>query len=231
MKAIGYIRVSTEEQAASGLGLEAQRESIRKEAEKLGKKLATIYEDAGVSGASEVGERPGFLGAVGDLERGDVLLVARRDRVGRDPMIVGLATRLIERKGARLVSCAGEGTNGNEPTDILVRGIVDLIAQFERLVIGARTKGALKALKARGVKLGRPGFGEASMGKYRRAEIEQEQAVIDEILGLHGEGHSFRKIARMLEDRGHQTKLGGKWTHVQVGKVIRDRIAKESVGA
>jgi hypothetical protein len=37
----------------------------------------------------------------------------------------------------------------------------------------------------------------------------------------------LRKIARMLEDRGHQTKLGGKWTHVQVGKVIRDRLAKK----
>ncbi|TAL44629.1 MAG: recombinase family protein, partial [Salinibacterium sp.] len=78
-KAIGYIRVSTEEQGASGLGLEAQRAAIGKAAQDMGAKLAFVHEDVGVSGARDVEDREGLTVALGQLERGDVLLVAKRD--------------------------------------------------------------------------------------------------------------------------------------------------------
>jgi DNA invertase Pin-like site-specific DNA recombinase len=69
----------------------------------------------------------------------------RKDRLGRDVVAVALVERLISRKGARLVSAAGEGTDSDDPTAILMRRIVDAFSEYERLLIGARTKAALRA--------------------------------------------------------------------------------------
>src|SRR5206468_4066133 len=68
--------------------------------------------------------RPVLLDAVAALKRGDVLLIAKRDRLGRDVIAVAMIERLIERKGARVVSAAGEGTDSNDPTVMLMRRIV-----------------------------------------------------------------------------------------------------------
>src|SRR5262245_6940932 len=110
-RTLGYVRCSTGEQAESGLGLEAQRKAIADHAKRAGLELAGVLEDAGVSGSTKAEERVGLMSAVGMLRRGDVLLVAKRDRLGRDVVNVALVERLVERKGARVVSVAGEGTD------------------------------------------------------------------------------------------------------------------------
>src|SRR5579872_6505793 len=149
-KIIGYTRVSTGAQAVSGLGLEAQEAQIRTTAARLGLEVAAIFSDEGLSGSLSLEERPQLLAAVDALSRGDVLLVAKRDRLGRDVVAVALIERLVARKGARVVSAAGEGTDAEDPTALLMRRIVDSFAEYERLLIGARTKAALKAKRARG---------------------------------------------------------------------------------
>jgi len=79
--AVGLIRVSTDEQADSGLGLAAQRHAIQEAADRLGLRLVQVVEEAGVSGGREVSKRTGLLEAVDAVPRGGVLLVAKRDRV------------------------------------------------------------------------------------------------------------------------------------------------------
>jgi DNA invertase Pin-like site-specific DNA recombinase len=96
------------------------------------------------------------------LKRGDVLLVAKRDRLGRDIYEILGIQRLIDRRGARVVSAAGEGTDAHSPSDVLMRGLIDQFAQYERHMIAAKTKAALQAKRARGERVSRfPPFGFA----------------------------------------------------------------------
>src|SRR2546426_77525 len=93
--ALGYVRCSTDKQAESGLGLEAQRTSITAVAARLKLPLGQVFEDAGKSGSLAIEDRPVLLEAVSALRRGDVLLVAKRDRIGRDVIAVAMIERLI----------------------------------------------------------------------------------------------------------------------------------------
>jgi DNA invertase Pin-like site-specific DNA recombinase len=151
----GYRRVSTQEQAGSGLGLDAQQTAIQAVARRMGLPLAETFTDAGVSGGLPLEQRPGLLAALDALKKGDVLLVAKRDRLGRDVLNVAMFERLAERKGARIVSAAGEGTDQNDPTSRLMRQIVDSFAEYERAIIRARTRAAL-AVKRRAVNVSGP---------------------------------------------------------------------------
>lgn len=90
MQAVAYLRVSTDEQADSRAGLEAQADSCRRYASGLGAELIGPFADEGVGGASGLDKRPGLLQAIGELQKGDILLVAKRDRLGRDPIVVAM---------------------------------------------------------------------------------------------------------------------------------------------
>jgi resolvase-like protein len=133
-RTIAYLRVSTDKQADSGLGLEAQRTAVNTAAGRLGLPLASVLVDAGVSGALSAADRPVLLQAVGALRRGDALLVAKRDRLGRDVIEVALIERMIARRGARVVSAAGEGTDSTDPSGLLMRRLVDSFAEVRAAV-------------------------------------------------------------------------------------------------
>src|SRR5262245_51029815 len=142
-RGIGYLRVSTDKQAETGLGLDAQRASIAACMHRLGLTLAQVFEDAGTSGALGVEDRPVLLDAIAALKRGDALIVSKRDRIGRDVIAVAMIERLVAKRGARIVSAAGEGTEGgNDPAAVLMRRLIDSFGEYERLIIAARTRAA-----------------------------------------------------------------------------------------
>jgi DNA invertase Pin-like site-specific DNA recombinase len=146
-RGIAYLRVSTESQADSGLGLEAQQTAIESAAARLGLTLAQTFTDAGVSGGLALEQRPALLAALDAIRAGDLLLVAKRDRLGRDVLNVAMIERLVERRGARVYSAAGEGTDDDTPTGKLMRQIIDAFAEYERALIRARTRAAMAAAK------------------------------------------------------------------------------------
>src|SRR5262245_52281305 len=113
--AIGLVRVSTDRQADSGLGLDAQRQSVTACAARLGLPLARIIEEPGVSGTLALADRPLLMDAISSLKRGSVLVVAKRDRLSRDVVEAAMIERLIAKRGARVVSAAGEGTDSDDP--------------------------------------------------------------------------------------------------------------------
>jgi DNA invertase Pin-like site-specific DNA recombinase len=77
--------------------------------------------DAGTSGSLSIEDRPVLLDAVATLKRGDCLLVAKRERLGRDVIAVALIERLVSKRGARVVSAAGEGTDTeDDPSSVLI---------------------------------------------------------------------------------------------------------------
>jgi|TARA_R110000796_G_scaffold87844_1_gene189259 DNA invertase Pin-like site-specific DNA recombinase len=213
---IVYLRVSTDEQAQSGLGLEAQLAQCEAVASP-----DQVFTDDGYSGAKA--DRPALLAALAALGKGDVLMVAKRDRLARDPMLMGWVEKECKKVGARVVSAAGEGTENDDPTSILMRRMVDAFAEFERLQIGARTKAALGAKRARGEKTGGDvpyGFTVDSQGQL--SEDGNEQEALSIIRRLRGNGWTLQAICDELASRGIKTKRGGiKWQPKVVARLAK----------
>jgi site-specific DNA recombinase len=226
-RCIIYLRVSTDEQQESGLGLEAQLASCRAFAERNGWEIALTVEDA-QSGGLVLEKRTVLLDTLSALGKGHVLLVAKRDRLGRgDIMTTAMIEASVKRSGARIVSAAGEGTESDEPTDVLMRRIIDAFGEYERLLIKARTRAALKAKKARGERYGQIPYGRRLAGDGIRLELDQVEAeTVRLIVKLRGARTSLRKIAAELDRRKIATKSGRPWKHSTVHDVLR-RIATD----
>jgi DNA invertase Pin-like site-specific DNA recombinase len=218
-RAIGYLRVSTSEQA---LGPEAQRAAILEWARRSGAEIVGWHEDRGISGAAPIDERPGLLSALADLEEleAGALIVAKRDRLARDVMVAAMIERFAAKAGARIISAAGEGTEGEDPASQLMRSMIDAFAQYERAMIAARTKAALAAKKARGDRLGGPRFGERRDESGRFEEIASEREAIEIMRALRAEGLSLREIADELTARGCQPR-GGRWHATTIMRALR----------
>lgn len=230
-RAIAYLRVSTDEQAASGAGLDAQLDACRRWADREGCELVGPYRDEGVSGATPLDERPGLADAVAELVAGDVLLVAKRDRLGRDPLVVAYVEMKAGTRGARVVSAAGEGTDDDTPTSILMRRIVDAFAEYERRLIKARTASALAAKRQRGEVTGHPRYGVQVVDDGRRskkggnpiaeAPCPEELDTLGLIRRMRSEGASLAQICAALQAREIPTKRGGPtWARSTVAKLL-----------
>lgn len=216
MTAYAYLRVSTDQQAESKLGLLAQRDACER-----AYTIAAVYSDEGVSGKTGLDRRPALLEAISELGKGDLLVVAKRDRLGRDPMVVAMIEAAVKRKGARIISVAGEGTESDSPTDILMRRMVDAFAEYERLIIAARTKAALQAKKSRGERVGSLPYGYKLDGDGKTlVEDEQEQQAIKLINELHARGLSLRNIASRLEAIGLKPR-GDKWHAQTISNILK----------
>ncbi len=222
-RAIAYIRVSTEQQAESGLGLEAQRASITAVTGRLGLELANVCVDAGTSGSLGIEDRPVLLDAVASLRRGNVLLVAKRDRLGRDVIAVAMIERLVAKRGARVVSAAGEGTESDDPAALLMRRLIDSFAEYERALIAARTRAALAAKRGRGERVsGLVPFGQRLGEDGRTLSIDAtEQQTIHTIASLRRQGSSMREIATQLNAMGLRTRSGSEWRFEYVRRVLK----------
>ena len=226
-----YLRVSTDEQAESGLGLEAQLAACRAVADRLGAPIAAIHQDE-LTGATPLDRRSGLMDAIAAVGRGDVLLVAKRDRLARgDAMLTAMIEAAVRRRGGRILSAAGEGTDDDDPASILMRRMIDAFAEYERLIIAARTRAALRAKSARGERAGQVPYGHRLSGNGPRSRkrglptgLEPDQAEVATIalmVELRAAGRSLRAIARELDRRGHRTKRGKPWRQSTVHDVLR----------
>ena len=222
-RALAYLRVSTEKQADSGLGLDAQQASVTAAAARLGLPLVCVYTDAGVSGSLSIEDRPVLLEAVSALKRGDVLLVAKRDRIGRDVIAVAMIERLIAKRGARIVSAAGEGTETDDPSGVLMRRLIDSFGEYERLIIAARTRAALAAKRRRGERTSRfAPFGFRLSADGRTIEPDAvEQATVQQIREHRAAGLSLTTIAETLNRAGSRTRAGSAWRFEYVRAVLK----------
>lgn len=220
-KAIGYTRVSTGQQAASGLGLEAQQQAISEAAARLGLVLGETFIDSGLSGKLGLEDRPGLFAAINALKRGDVLIVAKRDRLGRDVVGMAMIERLIERKGARVLSADGSG-NGDDAASLLQRRILDAFSEYERLIIAQRTRAALRAKRQRGERAGTVPYG-SQLGPDGQQLIEApvEQDALRTLRELQHAGLSLRAVAAELTRQGFRTRTGGAWKGQYVHRVLR----------
>jgi DNA invertase Pin-like site-specific DNA recombinase len=157
-----------------------------------------------------------LLAALDALTRGDVLIVAKRDRVARDVLVSAMVERLAARKGARVVSAAGEGTDGDSPADVLMRQMIDAFAQFERALIATRTKAALTAKRARGERAGNVPFGYVADAQGKLTPNPAELRVVALVRELREAGYTLTAIADELNAQGYTTRKGTPWRHQYV---------------
>lgn len=194
--AVGYVRVSTVEQAESGAGLSAQRLAIEQEAARRNWQLLEIFTDTS-SGRSLQG-REALHAALEELEAGHahVLVVAKLDRLSRSLLdFAGLMSRARTR-GWNLVAL-DLGIDLSTPAGEFLASVMASAAQWERRIIGQRTKEALAVRRAAGARLGRPP--QTSPEALARA------------LELRADGLPLRAVAARLTAEGVPTARGGAW--------------------
>lgn len=211
--AIGYVRVSTNEQHQSGAGLEAQRAAITSEAERRGWTLAEmIGEEGGASSATL--ERPGLQRAMAMLDAGtaDVLLVSKLDRLSRSTVGGGMVLERAQRKGWSVVAL-DFGLDTTTPAGEMVAHVILSTSQYERRMIGVRTRDAMAVKKAQGVRMGRPQ--SLPLNVVRRI-VEARRA-----------GQTQQSIADALNADGVPTAQGGKtWAQGTISGVLRSQAAQ-----
>jgi DNA invertase Pin-like site-specific DNA recombinase len=207
-KFVSYLRVSTQRQGQSGLGLEAQRASVATWLN--GGDWTLVEEHVEVESGKRDDNRPALAKAFDACRAFNAkLVIAKLDRLSRDAhFLLGL-----DKAGVEFVAVDMPHANR------LTVGIMALVAEQEREAISQRTKAALAAAKARGRKLGNPKSTKvqgAALGCVRSVETnkanakvfaERIQPVLAELSGL-----SARSAAQELERRGYATARGGKWS-------------------
>lgn len=213
---IGYLRVSTEEQASSGLGLEAQRETIQRYADAHGWEV-TWYVDEGLSAKSM--DRPQLQAALTRLhvlrKRRDVdgIVVAKLDRLSRSVHdFSGILKVAAARKWS--VVAIDLGVDTSTPTGKLVANVMMSVAEWEREVIGERTSAAMQAAKRQGRHMGRVSVLPESTG--------------DRLLALRAT-LTVAGTAAQLNAEGLTTATGAEWSANTVAKVQSRLSARQGV--
>ncbi len=217
-KVVGYLRASTDKQELSP---EAQRAALRAWCESRRCELVAVHEDPGVSGAAPLDKGPALLAALDSLKLhgAGVLLAARRDRIARDVVNAAVIERMAEKAGAKVMTADG-AVEGDGPDGWLMKTIKDAFAQYELLIIRARTRAGLAVKKARNERTGGVPFGYrvAEDGKHLEP-IEQEQAIIVEARTLREQGLTLLDVGRRLEETGRRPRNGGCWHATQIARL------------
>jgi DNA invertase Pin-like site-specific DNA recombinase len=215
-EAIGYIRVSTQEQGRSGLGLEAQREQIERFCETGGFQIINWHTDTqSGKGNQSTNQRPGLAAALAQAEKAKChVIVAKLDRLSRD---VAFVSDLMKQR-VPFIAC-----NLGADIEPFMLHIYAAVGEQERRLISERTRAALAAKRARGQKLGNPNLAVARARSFqRRAEAADQFAakILPTVQAFQGQGLSLSKIAQQLTVLGTPTSRNGKWCASQIARVL-----------
>jgi DNA invertase Pin-like site-specific DNA recombinase len=212
-KFIAYFRVSTDKQGKSGLGLEAQRKAVLDYLD--GGRWSLVQEFVEIESGKH-NERPQLTAALAACKKHRArLVIAKLDRLSRN---LAFIAALME-SGVEFVAV------DNPHANKLTVHILAAVAEHEREMISERTKAALRAAKARGTRLGNPQLAKAAKRGTAAVKANAKQfaanvlPIIEEIERAGFTSHNA--IAAKLNERNVRTARGGKWTHVQVGAVLR----------
>lgn len=221
MRAIGYVRVSGQDQAENGAGIPIQREAIEEFCQRERIEVAGLAEDAGVSGAIE--DRPGLVEVERAIAGGQVeaVVVHRLDRLARDLLVQERLLADWTSRGVRLLSVMEPDLHENSPERKFVRQLLGAVAELDKARVVARLRWGRQAKARRG---GFPG-GQVATGYRREAGrlvLDPEEArVVKRIAAMKRKGATAYRIAKMLNEEGIPTKKGREWTPAGVTKLLR----------
>lgn len=212
---ISYYRVSTQKQGNSGLGIEAQRATVTDYAQRAGALVVAEFIEVE---SGKRNNRPQLAEAIAEAKRtGATLVIAKLDRLARN---AGFVFALRD-AGVKFIACDIPEAN------TLTVGIFAVMAQHEAELISTRTRAALQAKKARGAKLGKPeNLTAEARAKGREAHSrnaannQNTKTARGYALLLRGNGSSLRQMAATLNAEGFKTPRGGKFSAVQVARIL-----------
>jgi len=223
-RAVGYVRVSTEQQADHGVSLEAQEAKLRQYAALYGLELVGVRVDAGES--AKTLDRPALGSALEMLRSGraDALLVVKLDRLTRSVRDLGVLLESYFAPGRWALLSVSEQIDTRTAAGRMVLNILTSVAQWEREAIGERTSAAHRHKLSRGEYIG----GDAPYG-WRRdggqlVPREDEQAVVRQARALRGQGASLRAIATRLEVHGYHSRTGKPFAAAQVARMVASTV-------
>ena len=217
-EAVSYVRVSGKGQV-DGDGPARQRLAISRYAKSAGLKPLEEFSDLGVSGTTELANRPGLAALLDRLESNGVrtVIVERADRLARDLMVQEVIVGQFSKIGARIVTADGvDLTSGDDPTRRLIRQVLGAVAEFEKNVLVLKLRAARERKRARG---------ERVEGVKPYGYLPAERAVIARIRQLRrkpskGRRLSFVAIASQLNSEGHRNRSGRAWSTQMVHHVL-----------
>ena len=220
MKAVGYVRVSTDIQAERGVSLDVQAEKIRAMAVVQGAELGDLIVDGGESAKSL--NRPGMARLLELVDSGDVqaVIVAKLDRLTRSVKDLCTLLERFEHRGVALVSVA-ESLDTGSAAGRLVLNIMTAVSQWEREAIGERTRDAMSHKRSNGERVGNLAYGYRLADDGEHLEPDPgEQEALAEIRRLRGDGVPPRGIAATLNHRAYRTRRGTAWRLESVARVL-----------
>jgi DNA invertase Pin-like site-specific DNA recombinase len=217
-QAIAYIRVSSQQQGKSGLGLEAQRSTIDRFVAAEGFRITHVFTEVETGkGADALAKRPELAAALAAAKQNQCpVIVAKLDRLSRD---VHFISGLMAQRVPFIVCQLGANV------DPFMLHIYAALAEKERTMISERTKSALQAAKARGTKLGSP-TGSAMQAERAGDFAETMRPIVWPVINL-----SSRRIASFLNAQGHKTATGGAWSSVTVMRLVKRLQGKTDIAS
>lgn len=224
MRVIGYCRVSTVDQAAEGVSLDAQRGRIAGWAASSGMVLdpADVHVDAGISG-KRADNRPALRAALeAACSGGCVLVVYSLSRLARSVRDTLIIAERLDRAGADLVSLS-EKIDTTTASGKMVFRMLAVLAEFERDIISERTRGALAHKRGRSERIGQVPLGKALAEDGRTLRVDEAEALtVGRARTWRDEGRSLRWIAAELTRLGVPTKNGGpRWSASTIADVLK----------
>lgn len=224
---VGYLRVSTAEQAEHGAGLDVQRRAIQAWARANRHRIVLWAVDAGVSGSNGLDTREGLHDALSALRENEAagIVVYRLDRLARDLIIQETLLAEVRRLGGEVysTSAAESAYLGDDPADPsrkLIRQVLGAVAEYERSMIRLRmTAGRRRKAEHGGYIGGLTTYGyQAEKGEL--VPDASQQATLARIAELRAGGASLREIAAMLTAEGFQPKRSSRWHPETLRRIV-----------
>jgi len=218
---VAYYRVSTDRQGRSGLGLEAQRERVAQLAAARGARIVAEFIEVESGRKSE---RPQLASALVEARKQKAAIaVAKLDRLARDAELILRLSREAETNGmGGFLFCDLPDIDATTAAGRLILGVMGSVAEFESRRISERTKDALAAVKARGVKLGGVRPNTIKENARAKAKAQQEAEKLRGVLTPMIEAKKpLRAIAEALAGAGKTTKSGQPLSPTQIKRLIQ----------
>jgi len=210
-KCFAYLRVSSNGQI-DGDGFPRQRAAIKRWADANGVQIVRWFEERGVSGKTELENRPALQDLLEALASNGVrtVVIEKLDRLARDLMVQETILAEFRKQSFELISVAEPDLCSDDPSRTMVRQIFGAISQYERAMIVSKLRGARQRMRA---KTGR------CEGAKPFGTLDGESDTLARLLALRESGSNYEATARQLNAENVKTRSGGKWFAATVRKI------------